>query len=726
MGWAGVSEGLKHWDTKAIGGAINQVYANHVEDKAKEAAKKKYDDQVAALQKEYAAGQEAQKAANSTPQPRALPTQADGPVTADTGVDAVSAPQQAAIKPMSKGEYEAKLREAENTYKNDQSQARIDYYRARGMDAERIKAEDELKNTKFHQGMVKKYYDVLGGDPTATKELVNYMNASMGGGNQITMNDDGTMSLLQNGKVVQANFTPSRQQINDAFGSMYNMAKFVNDGNFDSMLDRTSKMQSMALAERGDKRADKRLDLDTLIADRNFQARLKEIGLDEQRLRQTFELFQQEQDRLDARQLRDIDAADRRQAVGIAAEDARAERSQQFTASENEKDRTFRAGEAANDRSWRSDESEKDRTFRADESEKDRSFRSDEAATQREWQSGENTADRTFRASESERDRTFRAGESERDRAFRAGESERDRTFRASESEKDRAHTSREADRDRTFRASEAATQREWQSGENREDRTFRAVEAERDRGFQAGEAERDRTFRAGEAERDRQFRSSEASAQRTWQSGENATDRRFRTSEAEAQRSWQTGENAADRTFRASEAERDRTFQSSEASAQRRWAAGESALDRKSREDIADRGYAIDDRRVALEEQKYQDEREAVARDIAEKMKGVWEQDETSGDYVLRGKDGRVYAYQTKDGPVIPAGMDEEQYASFMEEATDRGLTPTLIAPEGEPLMLVVELPDGSVSDNLEEAEEIWKEYERSQSAIPPKGGRR
>lgn len=298
MGWAGVSEGLKHWDTKAIGGAINQVYANHVEDKAKEEAKKKYDAQVAALQKEYAAGQEAQKAANSTPQPRALPTQADGPATADTGVDAVSAPQQAAIKPMSKGEYETKLREAENTYKNDQSQARIDYYRARGMDAERIKAEDELKNSKFHQGMVKKYYDVVNGDPTATKELVNYMNASMGGGNQIAMNEDGTMSLLQNGKVVQANFTPSRQQINDAFGSMYNMAKFVNDGNFDSMLDRTGKMQSMALAERGADLADKKFgldikkyDLDKFVQNEKLQQAWQSLGLDAAKLKQAAQLF---------------------------------------------------------------------------------------------------------------------------------------------------------------------------------------------------------------------------------------------------------------------------------------------------------------------------------------------------------------------------------------------------------------------------------------------------
>ena len=528
MGWAGVSEGLKHWDTKAIGGAINQVYANHVEETAKEAAKKKYDDQVAALQKEYAAGQEAQKAGNSTPQPRALPTQADGPATANTGVDAVSAPQQAAIKPMTKAQYEAKLREAENSYKNDESQARIDYYKARGMDEERFKAEDELKNSKFHQGMVKKYYDVVNGDPTATKELVNYMNASMGGGNQIAMNDDGTMSLLQNGKVVQANFTPSRQQINDAFGSMYTMAKFVNDGNFDSMLDRSSKMQGMDLAERGDARADRRLDLDTLIADRNFQAKMEELGLTRDQMRQTLAIFQEEQDRLDARQGREIEAADRRQAIGIAA-----------TATENEKDRSWRSGEAATDR-------------------------------------------------------TFKAGEAEKDRSWRSGESLKDRTWRTGE----------------------AATERAWKSGENEKDRA--------------------------------------------------------------------------------------------------------------SREAIADRGYAIDARRVTLEEKKYQDEREAAARDMAEKTKGVWKQDTQTGEYVLLGKDGRLYARQSPDGPVIPAGMDDTQYESFMKEAADRKLTPTLYAPEGEPLMLVVELPDGTISDDLEEAEAIWKEYERSQSAIPPQGGRR
>lgn len=528
MGWAGVSEGLKHWDTKAIGGAINQVYANHVEDKAKEAAKKKYDDQVAALQKEYAAGQEAQKAATSTPQPRALPTQADGAVTADTGVDAVSAPQQAAIKPMSKGEYEAKLREAENTYKNDQSQARIDYYRARGMDAERIKAEDELKNTKFHQGMVKKYYDVLGGDPTATKELVNYMNASMGGGNQITMNDDGTMSLLQNGKVVQANFTPSRQQINDAFGSMYNMAKFVNDGNFDSMLDRTSKMQSMAIASRGDDRAERRLNLDTLIADRNFQARMKELGLDEARLRQTFELFQQEQDRLDARQERQIAA----------------------TADENAKNRVLTASE---------------------------------------------------------------------------GKADRD---------------SREKINNATIAAADA-----------------------------------------------RQA----------------------------AQIAATSKENALNRTH-------DAALQGQRLDA----AAKEGAADRKSRETIAAAGHAIESRKVDLDEKKYADSREAEARKLAMDAKGKWEQDAMTGEYVLKGADGQVYARQSVDGPIIPASMDQAAYDNFMEDAADRGLTPTLYAPEGRPLMLVVELPNGDITDNLDEAEEIWNEYKNSQGAIPPQGGRR
>ena len=109
------------------------------------------------------------------------------------------------------------------------------------------------------------------------------------------------------------------------------MAKFVNDGNFDSMLDRSSKMQGMAIAARGDDRAERRLNLDTLIADRNFQAKMKELGLDEARLRQTFDLFQQEQDRLDARQ-----------ATQIAATAAENEKNRALTASEGKADRENR------------------------------------------------------------------------------------------------------------------------------------------------------------------------------------------------------------------------------------------------------------------------------------------------------------------------------------------------------------------------------------------------
>lgn len=298
MGWAGANEGLRHWDTKAIGGAINQVYANSVEEKAKEAAKKKYDEQVAALQKEYAAGQEAQKADNSTPQPRALPTQGDGPVTADTGVDAVSAAQPAAIKPMTKAQYESRLRDAENTYKNDQSQARIDYYKARGMDEERIKAEDALKNDKFHQGMLNKYYAVMDGDAQATSELVGYMNASMGGGNRIVQNDDGTMSLMQGDKVLQANFKPTTAQINEAFTGMYNTAKFFHDNDFEGLLSRNKSMQEMALGNRAADLADKKFgldikkyDLDKFVQNEKLQQAWKSLGLDEAKLKQAAQLF---------------------------------------------------------------------------------------------------------------------------------------------------------------------------------------------------------------------------------------------------------------------------------------------------------------------------------------------------------------------------------------------------------------------------------------------------
>ena len=360
MGWAGVNEGLKHWDTKAIGGAINQVYANSVEEKAKEAAKKKYDEQVAALQKEYAAGRETQKAANSTPQPRALPTQGDGPVTADTGVDAVSAAQPAAIKPMTKAQYESRLRDAENTYKNDQSQARIDYYKARGMDEERIKAEDALKNDKFHQGMLNKYYAVMDGDAQATSELVGYMNASMGGGNRIVQNEDGTMSLMQGDKVLQANFKPTTAQINEAFTGMYNTAKFFHDNDFEGLLSRNKAMQEMALGSRAADLADKKFgldvkkyDLDKFVQNEKLQQAWKSLGLDAAKLKQAAQLFYD----------------------GQAFEALQNSLNREHQSAESQLDREAKAKEAALNREHATAIQKSDQTFKAGEADKDRDFK---------------------------------------------------------------------------------------------------------------------------------------------------------------------------------------------------------------------------------------------------------------------------------------------------------------------------------------------------------------
>ena len=317
--WGEMAGGMaKTWNSGAIGGAINQSVATSREEDAVNAAAEKRDAALKALDAQRGATQGVEGGQVK----QALPTQADG-------VDAVSGAASGGAQPISDAQYAARKQAIQTDYDNAKKQARIDYYKYRGMDAERMKAEDELAQSKWHQGMVDKYNRIVDGDPAEMKELVGYMNATMGNGSQLVQNEDGSLTLVgANGQPIQANFKPSMAQINSAFSNYYNAAKFFHDGNFEGMLDRSKAMQSMALGTRAADLADKKFDFDKLMANENVRLKMKELGLDEAKLRQTYEIFQ----------------------LGMKNDNAQAAIKREFEAGENEKRRKFEAGENAKGR----------------------------------------------------------------------------------------------------------------------------------------------------------------------------------------------------------------------------------------------------------------------------------------------------------------------------------------------------------------------------------------
>ena len=251
------------FDGAKFGRAINEGIADYREGKAVEAAEKKKAEAIKKLDTEKAL-QNSQAEAIKNPsagsmEPQAIPVQG---AQSDLDVDAVSS---AAInpadakrsEPMRQTTYDSRMAEINNAFENEKAQARADYYRFRGMTKEQEEAEKKLADMKFAQQFSGLHRNALDGDPEAMGQLVGYMNASMGNGMQIKMGDDGKMSLLQNGKVIQADFVPTRAQIDQAAMGMYNTAKFFKGGDLDSYLNRFSALQKTALAERADNRADR-------------------------------------------------------------------------------------------------------------------------------------------------------------------------------------------------------------------------------------------------------------------------------------------------------------------------------------------------------------------------------------------------------------------------------------------------------------------------------------
>ena len=251
------------FDGARFGRAINEGIADYREGKAVEAAEKKKAEAIKKLDTEKAL-QNSQAEAIKNPsagsmEPQAIPVQG---AQSDLDVDALSS---AAInpadakrsEPMRQTTYDSRMAEINNAFENEKAQARADYYRFRGMTKEQEEAEKKLADMKFAQQFSGLHRNALDGDPEAMGQLVGYMNASMGNGMQIKMGDDGKMSLLQNGKVIQADFVPTRAQIDQAAMGMYNTAKFFKGGDLDSYLNRFSALQKTALAERADNRADR-------------------------------------------------------------------------------------------------------------------------------------------------------------------------------------------------------------------------------------------------------------------------------------------------------------------------------------------------------------------------------------------------------------------------------------------------------------------------------------
>ena len=251
------------FDGAKFGRALNEGIADYREGKAIEAAEKKKAEAIKKLDTEKAL-QNSQAEAIKNPsagqtEPQAIPVQG---AQSDLDVDVVSS---AAInpadaqrsQPMRQSTYDARMAQINDDFDNAKAQARADYYRFRGMTKEQEEAEKKLADMKFAQQFSGLHRNALDGDPEAMGQLVGYMNASMGNGMQIKMGDGGKMSLLQNGKVIQADFVPTRAQIDQAAMGMYNTAKFFKGGDLDSYLNRFSALQKTALAERADNRADR-------------------------------------------------------------------------------------------------------------------------------------------------------------------------------------------------------------------------------------------------------------------------------------------------------------------------------------------------------------------------------------------------------------------------------------------------------------------------------------
>ena len=228
------------FNPQIIGQAIASTYGAYKQGQAEDKATATRDAALKQLEDEYAAGQGKglEKAIPQKVQPSAGP---------DNGVDAVSGAAPKQYRPMSRETYTLKKRAINDAYDNDMNMAKAVFLRNSGQWDKAEAMEKQVKQDRFRQGMANFYGRVKSGDPEALKEFSGYLNMTMGDGQQINVNDDGTMTVSVNGKVVNPNFKPSLAQISTAFTNYANNAQFFFDNDLNGFLERNLSMDKAAL-----------------------------------------------------------------------------------------------------------------------------------------------------------------------------------------------------------------------------------------------------------------------------------------------------------------------------------------------------------------------------------------------------------------------------------------------------------------------------------------------
>lgn len=228
------------FNPQIVGQAIASTYGAYKQGQAEDKATATRDAAIKQLEDEYAAGQG--KGLES-----AIPQKVQPSSGADNGVDAVSGAAPKQYQPMTRETYALKKQAINDAYDNDMNMAKAVFLRNSGQWDKAEAMEKQVKQDRFRQGMVNFYGRVKNGDPEALKEFSGYLNMTMGDGQQISVNNDGTMSVTVNGKVVNPNFRPSMAQINAAFTNYANNAQFFYDNDFNGFLDRNLSIGKAAL-----------------------------------------------------------------------------------------------------------------------------------------------------------------------------------------------------------------------------------------------------------------------------------------------------------------------------------------------------------------------------------------------------------------------------------------------------------------------------------------------
>jgi hypothetical protein len=274
MDWGSFAGGFaKTFDPKAVGGAINERWAQSERDDVL-AKGKEIDDQLAALDTKF-------KGQNQAAQGQAVPTQgqaapAEGQAAPAQAVPtpgqeapAQAAPAQAGAAPaqgqaippqgetaalpaqeapMSQLDYDEQRAKLFGQKRKVELEGKMAYYKRRGMTDKAMEVEKEIADADWHSGKVDQYYGILRGDKKAIAPVVGFINATSMDGSQYVDNGNGGFNLVdQNGKVLQQDVKFSPQQIQSGFRQFYAAAKFARTGDFDSYMNQAKQEEELAL-----------------------------------------------------------------------------------------------------------------------------------------------------------------------------------------------------------------------------------------------------------------------------------------------------------------------------------------------------------------------------------------------------------------------------------------------------------------------------------------------